>query len=423
MLFSFATALPFFVTIIWFITSIMSLKAAKGRGAFCFLTAVTSAYFFCEMHYLMPGDDFSNFAILDISNNFFALCIPPLIYAYMRAIRGKKPDVSTLIYFLPAMIMGGVAATIYFLMGFDNAAAYHEARYATAGNPVGFDGQIYRLCDLWCIKIFDGLLIVEFILTIIILLGIGTRRKFDFRRFIRFLKGKDTFKPLDIMATCLLAVMVVSAIRAAIGPFILIENKWLSILLSLLTAGVIFMMGFIERRNYEVDVPLDAIFHYYNWTKTRFGEQKGDVKTQVKAPQAAEAQEEEKEETVNPDIPGVSKAEKTQELLLKQFNEYMEHDKPFLNPNYGIKDITEDLHTNKTYISNLVNQVFSMSFRDYINKKRIDYSKMLLRNNRRASLEEIAVQSGFLSASQFNKKFKELEGFTPSQWKTLKKEE
>lgn len=436
MLFSFATVLPFFVCVILFITSLLNFKSTKGRGAFCILLGAASIYFFCEMHYLMTNWDFKNFALLDTCNNFIALCISPLIYNYMRGAQGKNTNVLTLLYLIPALAIGGISAAIYFEMGADNAAAYHESRYAYAGTAVGFDEPIYRLCDLWCINIFDIMLLIELIITIIILLGFGTKRKFNLRRYIRFLRGKDTFKPLDLLAICLLIVMIVSAIRSAIGPFALIEHNWISIVLSLITALTIFVMGFIERRKYEEDVPIAAVFDYYNWIKTQDGSEyrlrqaQGGIAQNAATPDSSpnQNQEQDRADTAErreeqADDSGVSRAEKTQEQLLLQFNEYMETQRPYLNPNFGIKDVTEELRTNKTYISNLVNQVFHLSFRDYINKKRIEHAKMLLRANRRAGLEEIASQSGFLSASQFNKKFKELEGFTPSHWRTLKKED
>ena len=63
-----------------------------------------------------------------------------------------------------------------------------------------------------------------------------------------------------------------------------------------------------------------------------------------------------------------------------------------------------------------------MPFRDYLNKKRMDYARQLMMDEPDASLEYIAVKSGFQSSTQFIRKFRETEGVTPTVWKTMQRQ-
>ena len=70
--------------------------------------------------------------------------------------------------------------------------------------------------------------------------------------------------------------------------------------------------------------------------------------------------------------------------------------------------ITEQVGKGKTYIGESAGAM--------ILAPNIEYAKDMMRKNPGISLEAIAKSSGFLSTSQFNKKFKELEGITPGAW-------
>ena len=78
--------------------------------------------------------------------------------------------------------------------------------------------------------------------------------------------------------------------------------------------------------------------------------------------------------------------------------------------------IASELHTNRSYVSMIINQNLGKSLKTIVAEYRIQYAKTLLAENPNMTLEQIALQSGFRSNAQFVKKFKELEGVTPRQW-------
>ena len=95
-------------------------------------------------------------------------------------------------------------------------------------------------------------------------------------------------------------------------------------------------------------------------------------------------------------------------------------DEIFLNPTLNINDLAQALHTNRTYISNYLNQQLDTSFYEYVNGWRVDKAKQLLANTE-LTLEEITMQSGFNSLSSFRRYFVSATGLTPSAYRRRNK--
>lgn len=102
--------------------------------------------------------------------------------------------------------------------------------------------------------------------------------------------------------------------------------------------------------------------------------------------------------------------------LAQNLIHYLIEEKAYLNPDLNINMIASELHTNRSYVSMVINQNLGKSLKTIVAEYRIQYAKTLLAENPNMTLEQIALQSGFRSNAQFVKKFKELEGLTPRQW-------
>ena len=79
-------------------------------------------------------------------------------------------------------------------------------------------------------------------------------------------------------------------------------------------------------------------------------------------------------------------------------------------------DVAERLHSNKTYVSKLVNDTYNLGFPELINTLRVDYAEQYIMSHRNAKQTQIASECGFLSASAFNNTFKRITGMTPKMW-------
>ncbi len=107
------------------------------------------------------------------------------------------------------------------------------------------------------------------------------------------------------------------------------------------------------------------------------------------------------------------KREKMKDELIRLFDEK----EVYTNGNLTITDVAALLGTNRTYVSNVINNEFVFSFYQFVNKYRIQKATILLIQHPDMQIQEVASLSGFNSLSSFISAFKLNEGITPKQWK------
>ena len=87
-----------------------------------------------------------------------------------------------------------------------------------------------------------------------------------------------------------------------------------------------------------------------------------------------------------------------------------------------IKELSEILYTNRTYLSAYIKTTYKMTFREWITSLRLEYAKNILKKHPEINIQKLAESSGFLSRSNFIKLFSEKEGCTPAKWKKANRE-
>lgn len=108
------------------------------------------------------------------------------------------------------------------------------------------------------------------------------------------------------------------------------------------------------------------------------------------------------------------------ELLEKKISNFLVHKKVFLDPDMTLTKMADLLSISTHQLSEYFNDRVNESFKDYINKYRIDYSKEMLLNieNKKYTLEGIAHKSGYRSLATFHRNFKKHTNNSPSKWLT-----
>ena len=114
----------------------------------------------------------------------------------------------------------------------------------------------------------------------------------------------------------------------------------------------------------------------------------------------------------------IDKAEEDKKMnsLYNRVMLYMSEKKPFLDPEFHMEDMAEDLYSNKLYLSKTINILSGRNFRQFINYHRIQYAISLFKKDPRLKVGEVASMSGFHSTVSFNMSFKVNTGRTPSDW-------
>ena len=107
-------------------------------------------------------------------------------------------------------------------------------------------------------------------------------------------------------------------------------------------------------------------------------------------------------------------------ILLNRICELMENEQPFLNSNLKITDVAAMLHTNRTYVSNCINNQRNCSFMQFINTYRVAYAQKLMKETDK-KMPEIWLTSGFANETSFFRTFKTVTGMTPNEWKAKTK--
>lgn len=107
------------------------------------------------------------------------------------------------------------------------------------------------------------------------------------------------------------------------------------------------------------------------------------------------------------------------EKIIKDVLHAMETKKLFLNSRLTLIDMSLEIHTNKNYVSSIINEKMQKNFFQFVNEYRINEAKNLLSNKTydNHSIEGIALTVGFNSKSAFNPAFKKQTGLTPSEFR------
>jgi AraC-like DNA-binding protein len=102
----------------------------------------------------------------------------------------------------------------------------------------------------------------------------------------------------------------------------------------------------------------------------------------------------------------------------KQVLHFLEDDRIYLETDLSLTRFCSMIGTNTTYFSSAINHCFGCNMRHLINWYRIQYAKVLLKQNPRRT-SDLPRACGFASKSAFYISFKQMEGMTPIQFIAL----
>ncbi|MBR4275830.1 MAG: AraC family transcriptional regulator [Prevotella sp.] len=78
--------------------------------------------------------------------------------------------------------------------------------------------------------------------------------------------------------------------------------------------------------------------------------------------------------------------------------------------------IAKELGISRSTLSIIINNEMKTTFTDYINRCRIEYAQRLMqKNKRKLTLEEISFLAGFSCPSSFYRQYKKIYGTTPKE--------
>lgn len=111
--------------------------------------------------------------------------------------------------------------------------------------------------------------------------------------------------------------------------------------------------------------------------------------------------------------------QKLAQRYLQRLEEYMQHEKPYLETDLTIETLAKRLHISRHFLTQILNERLGKNFYLHVNDYRINEAKqrLLEPDNAHLTILAIAYESGFNSKSTFNTVFKKITNMTPSQFR------
>ncbi len=105
-----------------------------------------------------------------------------------------------------------------------------------------------------------------------------------------------------------------------------------------------------------------------------------------------------------------------EDVFRMKLEQCMNGNKLFLNPKLTLGDLAKRIGTNRTYLSEYLNNHLNITFYEYINRFRTEMARSIIEDNPDITLLEVSEKSGFNSFSTFNRSFTKIIGTSPAKY-------
>lgn len=378
MTFLIASLSPFYVTLFW--TAIFFFNFRKYNPARLmlgiFMLSSSILFFIHAIFYL---GYFNYYLTLDSLYMFTSLSTYPLYYLYVRLLtKDTRFKFKNLLYLLPGALLALIMLFLHLNSTYSERMAFLDSvlirnnfhAIYIPGN-IGYMAVIYFLSRLvFSIQIFYYLISGYFLAT-----------RYNDR--IAELYSNLTSRHLDWvkrLSALILLTSITSVIVNTIGRGYFIGEAKFLLIPSLIFTFLLFFMGY--HGNIQEYTIIDVV--------------------------------EDESESNEQKIVYVD----TRDILKEKIIHVFETEELFKKPDLSVTLLCKKLHTNRTYISSIINEEFGESFNSYVNRHRIAFARKLMKKSgcENYSLDYFASESGFGSTSSFIRAFKQAEGITPGRF-------
>nr|MCR4859606.1 helix-turn-helix transcriptional regulator [Bacteroidales bacterium] len=321
---------------------------------------------------------------------FTATGILPCLRLYLEKLRNEKGTrAARMLWAVISVVLSATALILLSLAGFPQVEAFFQDFHTNGFAAVpAYRGEISYPYFVIAVIALRSIILIQVAVCARFILTRVRRECFSLRHLRDFLfhGGKVSVLGLQLLVSGLILLVVLA--KTLIFRWMLIENVWISLLLAVLLTMLICCLSFFALFGAGESVTLAGLRDGFRFN---CGDQGGSVSA------------------------GISRSADA-DSLTGRFEKLMFDEQAFLQPGLTLADVADRLHSNKTYISRLVNNTYNLAFPDLLNALRIEYAQRYLIDHRDARQSETATACGFPNASSFNSIFKKVTGTTPKIW-------
>lgn len=364
---------PVYVTLFWAI--VLSLHPARDNEPKRFLSkfmAISCFLYISHLSYFLPLP--SVYHYLDAAYQLASLLVYPLYYIYIRLLT-TDDDFSWRRHYLilaAPILLGLIYLVVSMLLSPED---HHRYLYDILPNNQSATGNLSFLKGIYITCRITFLIQTIVYLTLSYRLIIKNKDKIQ-----NFYSNPDesSIRKLFLINFTLSVSVVTGIILVLIGKEKFLNNDKMLIAPSIIFSLMLFIIGWLGNKQSQVITE-------YNDSE----------------PEKMAAADEEK------------RLKEIRDSLIRLFEE----EKVFLNKDLTLKDITRLIGSNRTYISNIINNDFGLNFCAFVNNYRVDHAKHLLSNNKSLKNDELAFLAGFGSEDSLQRSFQSKEGITLRKFK------
>jgi len=380
-------SLPFLVSLFWTVYFLFGRKR-NSRAQNIWLIAMCIITIEMGVYGAYWGYEGYNY-IIDAIDPFAMLSFMPVVFLYFRELTGDKSKrlltLKVILLFLPAALIGGATVFVYLFFGEETATLFiaHMSEYGTVE---GFDAvsPTVRLYQ----SITECLYSASLLIQVFVVMIYAYRRLSLYRSRL-----KDFFSNLDHTSL----VHYWAALWGFLALFVL--------LLFISTGGYMLYVEYSVQVS-VVMIAFSVIIYFICYHISLSSHTAADFARELELSDK-EASEKENLLIAQLDVQGVLNAK-----MIPKLNSLMDEEQLFLQADLRIDDVARLLRTNRTYVSRLIREQYQCNFSEFVNLRRIEYAKALVRSNPQLSQEQISEQSGFAHTTYFSRVFKQYEGVT-----------
>ena len=366
MIYEFFSSLPLMVCVVMVVQLTLTYRRRTDKAIRWLLLWAIATLLLYGCHFIY----FNHFSdLLPFSDTLYValnLTVYPLFLLYISAITDRKPLSQQKRFlwsaFMPPVTAGIVVGGLYGAMDAGEAKAFITS-YLYLGYETTLSGL--ALAQAWVHIVCH----ITFAIQVIIVIVRGFRRIRRFNKTVEQLYADTENKEIEAIPTILILFIVTSLVSTIVN--------------------VIGRQMFVDTVIIALpSVAFSALSFALSWVGMQHNFSMRDI-----------PEEQEKETDDSEKVTAVPSANSI--IIYEKLENPMHNEQIFLQNDLLLNDVAKLLGTNRTYLLQALSSCAHMTFKEYINRKRIAHAEQLIANNPLMPKTEIATRSGYNSMSSF----------------------